>query len=215
MSPKFYWTVFKRAWLDRKFRHEALLEIWIILKRRLPARLVTPRSKYIYCRIMTRPGKGRWLPPGSLRLRPSAYGLAFNEAGQVLMVNDAFTTWRLQLPGGAVEPGETLYVALNREFKEETGLNVQVGQIVYAMDDFAIMPTGEAVHGMMHFFLVKVLDGELKIDGNGFDTCHSQYVDIEKVESRQLGGENIRNIVRQGWKMHQLRLNSAETKTVL
>lgn len=164
---------------------------------------------------MTRPGKGRWLPPGSLRLRPSAYGLAFNDAGQVLMVNDAFTTWRLQLPGGAVEPGETLYIALNREFREETGLEVEVGQIVYAMDDFAVMPTGEAVHGIMHFYLVKVLGGELKVNGNGFDTCHSGYVDIEQVENRQLGGENLRNIIRHAWKMHQLNLNMTENQPIL
>ena len=38
------------------------------------------------------------------------------------------------LPGGAAEPGETLRETVAREVKEETGLDVEVGELVYVLD---------------------------------------------------------------------------------
>jgi 8-oxo-dGTP diphosphatase len=66
---------------------------------------------------------------------------------------------RWSLPGGRVEPGETAREALVREVAEETGLVVEVGELVgevvrsgpneltYRIQDFRVTLAGNAVMG--------------------------------------------------------------------
>jgi ADP-ribose pyrophosphatase YjhB (NUDIX family) len=57
------------------------------------------------------------------------------EDDQILLLNqdtDGPRTW--SLPGGKVEDGETLAEALVREMREETGVDVEVGRLLYLCD---------------------------------------------------------------------------------
>ncbi|MFE0545237.1 NUDIX domain-containing protein [Streptomyces sp. NPDC058891] len=57
------------------------------------------------------------------------------EDGQILLLDqdtDGPRSW--SLPGGKVENGETLVEALVREMREETGIDVEVGRLLYACD---------------------------------------------------------------------------------
>ena len=47
--------------------------------------------------------------------------------------NDGPRSW--SLPGGKAEPGETLEQALVREVREETGLDVEAGRLLYVCDN--------------------------------------------------------------------------------
>jgi ADP-ribose pyrophosphatase YjhB (NUDIX family) len=60
--------------------------------------------------------------------RVSVSALIF-EGERVLLAHRRAIDW-WNLPGGAVDPGETVDEALRREVREETGLEVEVGQLV-------------------------------------------------------------------------------------
>ena len=57
------------------------------------------------------------------------------EDGHILLLNqdtDSGRSW--SLPGGKLEDGETLAEAFIREMKEETGLDVEPGRLLYVCD---------------------------------------------------------------------------------
>ncbi len=67
---------------------------------------------------------GAFDPARAWRDRPVVYGLGFDAAGRLLVVDKDGD--RL-LPGGGIDPGEDVAAALVREAMEETGHRVAVG----------------------------------------------------------------------------------------
>lgn len=67
------------------------------------------------------------------------YGILFDEQ-QRLLVSDEFIrgNYFTKLPGGGLEIGEGTRECLKREFMEETGLDVTVGDHLYTTDFFQI-----------------------------------------------------------------------------
>jgi 8-oxo-dGTP diphosphatase len=58
----------------------------------------------------------------------AAGGLIINDENKVLLVKNPRKGW--EFPGGIIEPGETLPQGLIREIKEETGVDVEILNIV-------------------------------------------------------------------------------------
>lgn len=67
------------------------------------------------------------------------YGLLFDERKR-LLVSDEFIrgNYFTKLPGGGLEFGEGTRECLKREFLEETGLEVEIGEHIYTTDFFQI-----------------------------------------------------------------------------
>ncbi|MEI6583400.1 MAG: NUDIX hydrolase [Chitinophagia bacterium] len=67
------------------------------------------------------------------------YGVLLDENNR-LLVSDEFIRGKYitKLPGGGLEIGEGTRDCLQREFKEETGLDVKVGEHLYTTDFFQI-----------------------------------------------------------------------------
>ncbi len=67
------------------------------------------------------------------------YGVLLDEKKR-LLVSDEFIRGQYitKLPGGGLEIGEGTRDCLQREFKEETGLDVKVGEHLYTTDFFQI-----------------------------------------------------------------------------
>ncbi len=75
--------------------------------------------------------------------------------GAVLLLEHCYVTPRLWgFPGGMVEPGESLRAAACRESLEETGLVVEIADLVYSFrrDDLAL-----------HFFAARAVGGGLRL----------------------------------------------------
>jgi len=60
--------------------------------------------------------------------RVSVSALIFENERVLLAHRRAIDWWNL--PGGAVDPGETISQGLRREVREETGLEIEIGQLV-------------------------------------------------------------------------------------
>lgn len=96
-----------------------------------------------------------------------ATALIVNEAGRILLQRRTdFEAWGL--PGGVMEPGESLLQALHREVEEETGLTIQAGKLIglYTSPEFIVRyPNGDIVHPVTACFLARPTGGALRPDG--------------------------------------------------
>ena len=58
--------------------------------------------------------------------RLSAHAVISDEAGNILQLKQTYGDKRWGLPGGALEPGETVHEAVTRECREELGVEVKL-----------------------------------------------------------------------------------------
>jgi ADP-ribose pyrophosphatase YjhB (NUDIX family) len=90
-----------------------------------------------------------------LPLREGVRAVVLDDDDRILLVHFQFPDWTLwATPGGGVEPGETLDVAIRRELLEEVGLvDVELGPIIWERTH--IFPFAEFSGQREKFFLVR------------------------------------------------------------
>jgi ADP-ribose pyrophosphatase YjhB (NUDIX family) len=108
-------------------------------------------------------------------------GIVENEKGEILLVkNRDKETWTI--PGGQVEAGENLIDALNREIREESGINATVNRLICVSSNtgtyegyngYGIVPTK-----VMFGFTCTCTGGELT---DSDETSEAKWVPREKV----------------------------------
>lgn len=106
-------------------------------------------------------------PGRTYRDRPAAFGIAERD-GQIALVRvakEGAPAW-FDLPGGALDPGETADQAVAREFGEETGLIVEAGRPYARADQYFVNTDGEAWNNRGVFFDLAIVDDDpvLKIE---------------------------------------------------
>jgi len=106
-------------------------------------------------------------PSRAYRDRPAAFGLCEKDGliAVVRVEKRGHPAW-LDLPGGALDPGEDDARAVVREFGEETGLRVEAAQPFARADQFFVNTDGEAYNNRGGFLVVSLVGEapELKVE---------------------------------------------------
>jgi 8-oxo-dGTP diphosphatase len=96
-----------------------------------------------------------------LEWRPGVYALIFDERGQLLVLDNQWNG-KHDLPGGGLEVWELAAAGLAREVWEETGLEVEIGEMILADDEFFVTPHDHHWHTIKLYYLARILGGELR-----------------------------------------------------
>ena len=99
---------------------------------------------------------------------PGVRALIFNSRRELLLEKQTlFASWAL--PHGCVDVGESVFDALKREVKEETGLSILEAKPfgIYTDPEYSVTyPNGDEVQTFTVAFVVTAWSGELAIDGD-------------------------------------------------
>lgn len=100
------------------------------------------------------PQFGERTPGLVYRDRPSAFGICVGEAGTVAVVRIHREDGSIDhdLPGGALDEGETEEQALAREFREEAGLDVTPGRCFARANQYVPNHTSGPVNNLCGFY---------------------------------------------------------------
>lgn len=113
-------------------------------------------------------------------VRVAAHGLIRN--GDKFLVtrrafDDDYMPGYWDIPGGTIKFHEKAEDALRREIKEEAGLDVEIGNILFCYD----FPSGSERHQFQLVYECKYINGEVKLDPETHDDF--KWVDINDSES--------------------------------
>jgi len=96
-------------------------------------------------------------PGHDYRDRPAAFGVLEREGRLALVrITREGEAPYVDLPGGALDPGETEAQALVREFAEETGLNVRAGRLITRASQFMLKTDGARVNNRSAHFTAEL-----------------------------------------------------------
>jgi 8-oxo-dGTP diphosphatase len=116
---------------------------------------------------MAAPQFGEPRPGVAYRDRPAAFGIVPRDGliACVRVTKPGHPTWT-DLPGGALDTGESPQQAVEREFGEETGLQIVAGPPLALADQFFINTDGQAFNNRATIFQVRIVghDSTLKVE---------------------------------------------------
>jgi ADP-ribose pyrophosphatase YjhB (NUDIX family) len=114
------------------------------------------------------------------------YGICLN-IGSLLVIhkNNGPYKNRFDLPGGSLEPGETIIEGLHREFMEETGIQILVKQNIGVKDFILPWARERFDHSHLHhiaiFYEVNYLSGQVEDSPNYDDSSGAEWIDLSRI----------------------------------
>jgi 8-oxo-dGTP diphosphatase len=120
--------------------------------------------------------------------RVAVYGIYESPDREVLLVRAApYLTVAGQwfLPGGGLEHGEDPVAGLRREFAEETGLDVRVGDLLGILSDLYTLPDGVELHTIRIIYAIRSHTGSLRHEVGGSSDI-ARWFPVEEARSLPL-----------------------------
>ena len=129
-------------------------------------------------------------------IRPGVSAIILTPEGILLQRRSDNGLWGL--PGGGVEPGESVSEAIVREVREETGLEVAPGRLVGvysspALNQIVTYPDGNVIHYVSSSFECRIVGGTLE--------CGDESLDLRWFDAARLPAEMV--------PMHRIRIADA------
>ncbi|MBN18102.1 MAG: DNA mismatch repair protein MutT [Chloroflexi bacterium] len=126
-------------------------------------------------------------------IRPSVCAIIINKNNEILLEQRS-DNYLWGLPGGGVEIGESITQALHREVMEETGLKVEIIELIGIYSDpknYSIMsyPDGGLVQYVSITFKCKPISRSIKISD---ESINLKFFDIEKLPEKLMVGHKSR-----------------------
>jgi len=136
-----------------------------------------------------------------MMIRPGVSAIILRPEGILLQLRSDNHLWGL--PGGGVEPGESVSEAIVREVREETGLEVRPGRLigVYsspAHHQIVTYPDGNVIHYVSTTFECEIVGGTL--------ACGDESLDLRWFDPQELPAECVA--------MHRIRIADALERRV-
>lgn len=130
----------------------------------------------------------------------AAVGVVVVRGDQVLLVKRGQepSRGRWSLPGGAVELGETVTQAAQREVREECGIEVEIGDVIEVID--RIIPDDDG-RTRYHYILIDLLARHRSGDPTASsDAAAVRWVSEKELEQLELS-QATRRVIRKGLQM--------------
>lgn len=121
--------------------------------------------------------------PTANSLVPSVTAAVVNDAGQLLLIHKIDNNY-WALPGGAMDPGESVTAAAVREVEEETGVKAEVTGLVGIYSDpghVMAYDNGEVRQEFSVCFRARAISGEPRHDN--CETKAAKWVDVSEIAS--------------------------------
>jgi 8-oxo-dGTP diphosphatase len=113
------------------------------------------------------------------RFRAAVAAIIFNEQGQILLFKHTYRKFEWGLPAGGLEHREQPRDAIQREFLEETGMEIKVERLLTAL-------SAREDHHISMIYLCTIVSGEFK---ESHEISEMKYFDIHDLPARMLTAE--------------------------